>query len=292
MIVIYILLIGLLIWIIWQCLFSVKLKLQTINFYSGGLGSGKTLTGTKTAIKLRNKSILMHYIFGWNLGLMKKYKDKYAIREIYSNYPIFLYKKKVKRKFKESRTEYINRLLLKYEGKVSKKSILNAKDKDTLYIFSYSLKKGHILGTTRLPERVIVVIDEASELFPNQNKKSEKEVTDAFRWFRHHTDGTLILMDQSIGDIDIAIRRRVNMVYNLSSFKKWFLFFYTIDVDRIKYAEDVITNINDINNFEVNRHFGMFGKKRFNSRYHSLYYRPDKVYDNIWSQFKINPMEE
>lgn len=290
--IIIVLLIVLLLYICYLFFFSVKLKLQTINFYSGGLGSGKTLTGTKTAIKLRNKSKLNYYLFSWNIGKMKRNKDRFIIRKIYSNYPIFIKNEKVKIRKKESREQYINRLLVKYDGRVARKNILNAKNKDKLPIFSYALRKGHILGTERLPEKVIVVIDECSEMFPNQTKKSEKEVTDAFRWFRHHTDGTLILMDQSIGDIDIAIRRRVNMVYNLSSFKKLFFFWYTIDVDRIKYAEDVITNINDINDFKTNRLVGFFGTRRFNSRYHSLFYRPNTINNEIWEQFKINPLED
>jgi len=83
MIILWLIIIGIIIYFIWQMLFSVKLKLQTVNFYSGGLGSGKTLKATDTAIKLQRKAWLLNKL---TFGLVKE-------REIYSNYPILIKKK-------------------------------------------------------------------------------------------------------------------------------------------------------------------------------------------------------
>lgn len=278
----------------WNLFFSVKLRLQTINFYSGGLGSGKTLTATTTAIILYKRSKISHFLLGskpilkiplfmlvlilltiyiemfpltiflfiffliFTIYILFKSKNmvkKYKVREIYSNYPIIL-----------------------------KKSIFKKK-----IVYSNILTKEHILGVDRLPEKCIVVLDEASSIFPNNNKKSPEEYTYAFRWFRHWTDGSLILCDQSIGDIDITIRRRINIVYNFSGFRKILNICYWIDCNRINYMEDLITNVNDINNFKTSYLFRFFGKRRYNSRYMRLFYNPltDKL--DCWTDLLIKP---
>lgn len=261
--IIIIIVIGFLVFVLWNVFFSVKLRLQTVNFYSGGLGSGKTLKATDTAIKLRNKSKIAHYL---------TFKKR-PIREIYSNFPILLKgkKKNLKRYYKDLE-----------KGK-------EVEPKDYGLEFSKILTKEHILGIERLPERVIVVLDEASSVFPNQMRKSDENITYAFRWFRHFTDGTLILADQSIGDIDIAIRRRVNIVYNFSNFRKIPFLCYWIDVNKINYMEDVITNIHDVNNFQSSRIFGFFGKRKFSSRYMKKFYNPMKENIKNWNDLVINP---
>jgi len=248
----FLLLIGVVIWIILSTMFSVKLRLQTVNFYSGGLGSGKTLTAVTTAVNLYRRSKLFSFL---SFGLVKK-------REVYSNFPIIL---EFKRKKKE-------------------------------VVYSNILTKNHILGVDRLPEKVIVVLDETSTIFPNQPRKSDVDLTTAIRWFRHWTDGTMIMCDQSIGDIDITIRRRINVVYNLSSMRRyWFLrwWCYKIDVNRINYMEDVITNISDVDRFKVNNIFRWFGrKKRYESRYMRKSYNPLTENITSWDDLYIDNDEK
>lgn len=282
----------------YNCLFRIKLKLQTINFYSGGLGSGKTLQATKTAIKLRNSSILSYYLLGKSpilssiilfillnilnfavfkgnfatfifLGInilisiliikkRKILKEKYKIRKIYSNYPILI--------------------------KRTKKEV----------IYSEPLKKEHLLGIERVEEHSIIVLDEAQIMFPNQKNRSNPEVIWNLTFARHFHNSTIIMCSQSIGNMDIALRRVVNVVYNFSSFRKILFLFYKIDVDKINYMEDVITNINDVKDDNHMFYFGMFGKKRYNSRYMINYYKPnDNIKSNYkFSDFKINPLED
>ena len=283
--------------IVYNCLFRIKLKLQTINFYSGGLGSGKTLQATKTAIKLRNKSVLNYYLVGKNpvifaiglfliltififsvlkvniaslvlfivnililINLIKKreiLKEKNKIRKIYSNYPILI--------------------------KQTKKKV----------IFSEPLTRDHLLGKEKVEEYSIIVLDEAQIMFPNQKNRSNPDVIWNLTFARHFHNSTIIMCSQSIGNMDVALRRVVNVVYNFSSFRKVLFLFYKVDVDKINYMEDVVQNINDIKEDNHMFYFGMFGKRRYDSRYMKLYYNPkDKTSNYQFTDFKLNPLED
>lgn len=298
MIYLYIIIGIVIIVLLYNYFFKIKLKLQTINFYSGGLGSGKTLQATKTAIKLRNRSVFTHYLIGkspiifaislflvlnlLNLAIFKGnfatfiflginililvliiskrkiLKEKYKIRKIYSNYPILI--KKTRKKI----------------------------------IFSEPLKREHLLGIERVEEHSIIVVDEAQIMFPNQKNRSNPVVIWNFTFSRHFHNSTIIMCSQSIGNMDIALRRVVNVVYNFSSFRKILLFWYKVDVDKINYMEDVITNINDVKEDNHMFYFGMFGKRRYNSRYMINYYNPnDSIISNYkFTDFKLNPLED
>lgn len=272
-------------------LFSYKLKLQTINFYSGGLGSGKTLRAVVTAIKLRRISVVNHALFCWNLGLLPKFKEATKIRKIYSNFPILIkgkYKDVVRvnneiKKLKESKDKNKDKKIAKLDA--------YAKNK---FEFSIPLKKDHILGKTRVEEHSIVVLDEVQIMFPNQKNRSDPEVIWNLTFARHFHNSTIIMCSQSIGNVDIAIRRVINVVYNFSSFRKFLLFFYKMDVNKINYMEDVIVNTNDVNEDDTLRIWGMFGKRRYNSRYMKDYYKPNDDKDNNFefTDFKLNPLDE
>lgn len=53
--------------------------------------------------------------------------------------------------------------------------------------------------------------------------------------------------------------------------------------------EDLVTNVNDINNFDTNYLFRFFGKRRFNSRYMRLFYNPLEENINKWDDLLIKP---
>ena len=50
--------------VIYNCLFAIKLKQQTVNLITGGLRSGKTYNAVKMARKLRNRSVLGYLVIG------------------------------------------------------------------------------------------------------------------------------------------------------------------------------------------------------------------------------------
>ncbi|MEM1974015.1 MAG: zonular occludens toxin domain-containing protein [Thermoplasmata archaeon] len=297
----------------------MKLQLQTVNFYSGGLGSGKTLMATKTAIKLRNRSKLGYYILGikpyisfiilfsgielFIMLVLKSrllviftipvfialilivynkreiIKGKFQVREIYSTYPIFLGFKKLKKEEKIELKQELKELLI--DKKVNKSRIKELKLilKKGRKEYSKKFTNSHLLGDYELPQKVIVVIDEASKYFPNEARKAPVELTESVRWFRHFTGGTIIMTDQSVGDINIAIRRRINVVYHFSSFRTLFFKFFSLEVVRLNYLEDIVANVNNISDLKFRRLFDAFGKKRYESRYMRKQYQPSEIFN-------------
>jgi hypothetical protein len=282
---------------------NIPFKLQTINFFSGGLGSGKSNEATKLAINLRNRSKIKYYLIGKHPTLFfavlfscimifvlqipelmwlkltifmflvllliivyKKrniIKDKCKIRTIYSNYPILIGYKRIKVGNKKIKTK----------------------------IWSEPFTKEHFLGKIKCEENCIIVIDEVDRMFPNQPRKSDVEIDVASQQIRHWFNPTIIMSSQSIGSIDIALRRRINVVYNLSSHKGFFGIFYKVDVNRIIYMEDVVVNINDINDLKPVRHFGFYGKRRYDSRYMREFYNPEYNTEELilsWQKFTIS----
>lgn len=286
--IIYIILGIIAIVIICKLLFSYKLKLQTINFYSGGLGSGKTLKAVDTAIKLRRRSILANKLFAWNLGKLPRFKDRFKIRKIYSNFPILL-----KGKYKDViRVNDKIKALKEQKGKEKEIDRLQKYAKEH-FVFSIPLTKDHMIGKARVEEHSIIVLDEVQIMFPNQKNRSDPEVIWNMTFARHFHNSTIIMCSQSIGNVDVAIRRVVNVLYNLSSFKKVLFFFYKIDVNKINYMEDVVVNTNDVNEDDCLKLFSIFGKRRYNSRYMKDYYKPDDMINNNYefTNFKLNPLD-
>lgn len=272
---IIIVIVGILfVYILFKALFSYKLKLQTVNCYTGGLGSGKTLNAVKTAIKIHNRSKLMHYLFSWNLGLLPSSKvkitdnngniiytyNKYDIREIYSNFPI----------------------LIKYNKNPSK------------CIYSIPLTRDHILGKIRIKEHSIVIVDEGATFFPFQNKRSDPDLIWDLTYFRQYTDSVLIVCCQSLGNVDISFRRVINVVYNFSSYRNLPFRFYTIDVQKMLYNEDInIVNTNDINEDNTLKLIGRHWKyKKYDSRYMRKFYNPNQELNYKFTSLLLEPDNE
>lgn len=245
--------------LLFKALFSYKLKLQTVNCYTGGLGSGKTLNAVKTAIKLQNRSKLNHYLFSWNLGLLPKYKGSFNIREIYSNFPI----------------------LVKYHKKPER------------CMYSTPLTREHITGDMIIKENSIVIVDEAGTFFPFQAKRSNPDLIWDLTYFRQYHNSTLIICVQSIGNVDISIRRVVNVIYNFSSYRNMPFRFYTIDVQKINYMEDVVVNTNNINEDNTLKIIGRhFKNRRYDSRYMKNYYMANKEIDYKFTSLQLNPNDD
>ena len=312
--ILIILAIGLVCFLVYYIWFSVRIKLQTVNFFTGSLGSGKTTIGTRTAIRLRRRSKLLKVLFGWIPVLGKKI----IVRSIYSNYPILLRQRK--RYFKTATsvlfttdflkahdlplrylmlkiqnpdgtiTEKQTKIRIGYTWKELESMSLEYTSADVKYYqqWSYCLSPDHIVEVLRLEERPILVYDEVSVDFPSQRDKSDPRLVLAFHFLRQKTGATLIFMDQSI-DCDIAIRRRLNIVYNFSDFTKWFFVAFSVTVKRIFYMEDVVVNVNNINDFEDKFYFGFFGRKCFASRYmRYLYYANPDIERKTWNGMYIS----
>lgn len=333
MVAVYIILGLALVIIIWNYLFSTKIKLQSINVFTGGLGSSKTFNAVKLALKLMWRSVRDYYLIGKHpvifaislffiflIGILqlpvnilsialliinfvilycliskREYlKKRFKIRKIYSNFPIIikgnvaLFEKYNERIRKLEELLFTERTCkpITFALKLSKKIEKLKATRDKKVKFSEPLTLEMLLGKVRIEEGAIIIIDEASLVFPAQTTRSNPEITWNFKLDRHFFDPTIILTTQSIGDLDVSLRRVINVVYNLSSFRKILFFFFKVDIDKINYMEDVVVNTNDIKEDNHMFNFGILGSRKYDSRYMRRYYHPEQ--DKLGYGF-INP---
>ena len=306
--------------IIWNYLFSTKIKLQSINVFTGGLGSSKTFNAVKLALKLRWRSIRDYYLIGKHpivfaitlfliffMGIMKlpvnilfialliinfiilycliskreNLKKKFKIRKIYSNFPVIIKGNMNKFAKYNEQIKVLTAALEEASKEVDKTKISKKIEKlktirDKKIKFSEPLTLEMLLGQVRIEEGAIIIIDEASLIFPAQTTRSNPEITWNFKLDRHFFDPTIILTTQSIGDLDVSLRRVINVVYNLSSFRKILWLFFKVDIDKINYMEDVVVNTNDIKEDNHMFTFGILGSRKYDSRYMRRYYHPEQ----------------
>jgi len=147
------------------------------------------------------------------------------------------------------------------------------------FLFIYDLKnfkiakrfdsKEEVIDLSRYGEKDIIIIDEVSDIFPSKAQKSDPDLIRFIRDYRHQTDGTLIFTDQSIGSIDIEIRRKLTTLYLLADLtKKMFGRFYSLRIDKIKFQEDTnISMVGKLGEKFKNNTFAMFPKRCYNDRY-------------------------
>lgn len=190
---------------------SYKIRYDTIVAFTGGLGSGKSLLSVKLVRKLlkkvRKQTRFKNFIiFLKNIFRKKTKKQKYLEKPMcYTSIPI----------------------------RISKKEM------------SLELKESHLLLQERLSYRAIVYIDEIGSFASQFEYKNPNIVTtfDEFiRLFRHYTKGGyLVCNDQCSENIVLQVRRRINTVFNLMRFRKWFHFFYTVKIRNISISEEIKT---------------------------------------------------
>lgn len=202
---------------------SLKAKEDTITCYTGGLGSGKTFLTALKAI-LRYAKNLARYKWCWlifhikNFFRRKENKKKWTHEKpiLVSNFPIGI------KKIKEDAPWYI-RFIHWFSPKHRRKQ---------KYLMSYNLKIEHLLLQERLPLGSVVVIDEVGSVASQYDfsKHNVKEVMDEFfRFFRHYVSNPelkiqsyLYVNDQCSENIVLNVRRRINIIHNLSNFKLLF----------------------------------------------------------------------
>lgn len=195
---------------------SKKFPSDTVICLTGGLGTGKTLIAVDRAIREYRKSLLM-----WRLGLYNKRKGlkltkKADMPKLYSNIPLLL-----------RRPIYISNRLIPHKE-----------------YFSEVLTYEHILLLNRIPEYSVVMIDEVGQVadqYQYDNPFVMQDLQKFIRYFRHFVDGKLILTDQSSSNIVVAIRRRINKIYNLHDFRRNWFFFFKVKVQELFISEDIMT---------------------------------------------------
>lgn len=238
---------------------SSKVNNNTVVVFTGGLGSGKTFLGVKTAIKSYRKAL-----FKWRFNKIFSIKKRNCEKPLlFSNIPIN-YGRFIKRKYSE---KLIAEHLLMY-FKIPENSVV------------FIDEVGQFASQNDYNNQVITDL-----------------LQEFIRFFRHYVNGRLIMTDQSNSNIVVQIRRRVNVVYNLLDFKKvTFGFFYKISFFKMISAEDNLQNNNNVNSDESPYFCGLLPlfSKNYESRCYKKNYNPivknyiNKPFDNFYSNYFID----
>ncbi len=197
-----IILIAVCIFIIWRILTSYRLNTyDTIVAFTGGLGSGKSFLSVDMAIRLLRRKRREVW---WKNLFRKKGSGKLPRPLLYSSIPV----------------------------RVSKKE--NA----------VILNENHLTLQEKLAEGSVCFIDEIGSFCSQFDYKVKNaDIFDEFiRFYRHYTkNGFIVCNDQCSENIVLQVRRRINTVYNLMGFRKWFGLFYTVKVRNISVSEEIKT---------------------------------------------------
>lgn len=187
-----------------------KLTYDTVIAFTGGLGSGKTFQSVKVSLRLLRRQRMRVKRHNWFESVKKTFYKKYVMDiwekpMLYSSIPVRINKKE----------------------------------------WAIMLKPEHLLLTKRIRQRSVVFIDEVGS-WAKQFDYALPNIQDNFdefvRFFRHYTKGGyLVVNDQCSENIVLYIRRRINTVFNLMHFKKWFGLVYTVRVRNISISEEIKT---------------------------------------------------
>lgn len=195
-------LIIVLIVIVWKILRSYRLNTyDTVVAFTGGLGSGKSFLSVDMAIRLLKRKRREVW---WKNRFRKKGSAKLPKPMLYSSIPVRISKKE-------------NALIL---------------------------TEKHLTLQEKLIPRSVCFIDEIGSFCSQFDYKAKNaDVFDEFiRFYRHYTrNGFIVCNDQCSENIVLQVRRRLNTVYNLMGFRKWFGLFYTVKVRNISVSEEIKT---------------------------------------------------
>ena len=284
LIVIIIAIITILILYVW--LKPYFIKYDTTLLFTGGLGTGKTLSAVKkTGIKIFKKMRLTVRFRNWKITQINKIKIIHNNR-IKKQYERNLDKgKRIHRKqckFWELNTKYeLPRFITNIPVRIRK-----GKHEE----WSTVLEKDMLLLKKRIPEYSVILIDEFPQLI-NQFNWSIKEVQDNVNefatFFRHYIGGKLILTAQADSEIVKQVRSKMNTYYHLSNFRKFLFIFYKYDICQF-IASEIVDNVS-MGFYEDNTKtvYGCLLGKNYDSRCFSIRYDklPPTTYKR-WGQFK------
>lgn len=226
---------------------NYHLTYNNITYLQGEVGSGKTTMLTYLALKER-KIRLRHNFFSRILSHIPLIKKLVKFKNpcIYSTYPIWINKK---------------------------------------VGFSYVIDRTVLSWETRIKEGAIVVLDEMEMVFPSEAKKTEAVYSFGTAFIRHGANALIFASSQSLNEVNISFRRRVNSVYMLNNCKRG-LFFSSVEVHKAIASEE-FTNV-FVDNNDVSKNILKFRLKNghFDSRYASnLYALPQKKIELLASDF-------
>lgn len=159
-------------------------KMDTVVCFTGTLGAGKSLSAVHYAYRQWRKRVKWAKYLRYIPIIGNNYeKIYYPKAKFYSNIPIFTVKKK------------------------------------KMIMVSDVFTESHMLGKEKLVEGSVVFVDEVGQFCSQWDFDNPKVIIDVqsfVRFFRHWTNGCLVLTDQSIDNIAKPIRCRIARYFELS----------------------------------------------------------------------------
>lgn len=258
--------------VLWRIFKPYFVRYDTTLAFTGGLGSGKTLSTVKTAvILLRKNRFFKYYCYnffikignffrkGWN-----KQKHRYNLRHLKDH------KQKLIKAYwpKREKPMLYSNIPIHF-----KKHIFSSKRE-----WAKMLKAPHVLCLTKMEEYSVIVIDELPQFINQFNWNEEliqKNVNEFITFFRHYIGGYLLVNAQSIDDVVVQIRRKLNNAIWCFDFKKWlFGLFYTIRMCDIMLGDQITSTTSTFIEDNTRLHFGLFPpRKTYNSRCYKPRYK-------------------
>lgn len=238
---------------------KLKIPEQTITSIVGGLGSGKTLIAVGLS-RVRLAKMRRRYFFESHYPTKFFLKPKFSCRpEYFSNIPVIVSKSIF---FKRNKTHFAYKERIK--GRLRFRTIikpLSELDRRSKYFFfrycemSKPLEESYLLELKLLPKHCVILIDELGS-FASQHMfnlpNAKKNLVDFFRLYRHYTEGGYIYAtDQSLDEMIVYIRRRINTAIELLEHKSYLGTFYKITCHKISTRDNVQNEIVNPENPEI-----------------------------------------
>lgn len=251
--------------ILYKILKPYLIKHDTTITIVGGLGSGKSLTSVKKAVILLRKQ----RFFKWKIyNKWSKFINKCFIL------PHNRRCNKVGNNSKKWEIrKYRNKPMLYSNIPIHFKTSIFSKKRE----WAEKLEESHILLLKRITEYSVVLIDELPQ-FVNQFNWNEELVqhnlNEFITFFRHYIGGYFIVNAQSINDIVVQIRRKLNQAIWCFDFKKHlFGLFYTIRMCDVMISDSMETISTSFIEDNTKLHFGLFPpRKTYDTRCYSIRY--------------------
>ncbi len=213
-------------------------KYDTVVAYTGGLGTGKSFLSTETAEVLIRKARSKTRWY----NLIPWHKEKQPMPELYSSIP-------VKYKVGLFKTRYALKLYpehLTLQRNIIPGSVVFLDEID-VFCNQYGLTNPNIIDTSTKKD----VLRRREIQGTGERTPDTGLVDEEIRLFRHlfanmktGVEPKLVVNSQATSNIITVIRRRMNTVYVLSTFRKWGLpflpkFIYTVKCRNITITDEI-----------------------------------------------------
>lgn len=108
------------------------------------------------------------------------------------------------------------------------------------------LQYEHLILEARIPPQSTIAFDELGDVasqFDYDSPFVMQFLQELVRFIRHYLlgSGKFIVTDQSSMNFAVQIKRRIGQVFNLINFRRWWIFFYKVEVNEVMVFEDMMT---------------------------------------------------